>query len=322
LFVHQGTRQAAGEVVYTDDELDLAVIHVESAVFPKALIDLNSKPSVGESVFAIGAPLGLEHSISQGIISSIRSSQHGTTLIQFTAPISPGNSGGGLFDDRARLLGITTFKLKGGENLNFAIDVKPINDIDVVLFVSDLLRRVAESQYAQSNKLYSTADLSSIRSQQLTKWLLHSTQPSGSPYWQDIVSVQLAFRKLQSPSLEQVENYFVQLTRVLAKFIASRKSRGAENPITTNPSITMLVCTLVDQRGVQRGDITLYVDSQKSTVTGIPAEISESEVRFPFGDSFVAILNRFTGSIRMSTEGAPDFITGNCAKAAPAQRKF
>jgi hypothetical protein len=227
-----------------------------------------------------------------------------------------------LFDDRARLLGITTFKLKGGENLNFAIDVKPINDIDVVLFVSDLLRRVAESQYAQSNKLYSTADLSSIRSQQLTKWLLHSTQPSGSPYWQDIVSVQLAFRKLQSPSLEQVENYFVQLTRVLAKFIASRKSRGAENPITTNPSITMLVCTLVDQRGVQRGDITLYVDSQKSTVTGIPAEISESEVRFPFGDSFVAILNRFTGSIRMSTEGAPDFITGNCAKAAPAQRKF
>jgi len=80
--------------------------------------------NVGEKVFAIGAPkgavLGLGLSFADGIVSAKRSLGL-RNLIQTTAPISPGSSGGGLFDSAGRLVGITTFTVEGGQNLNFAI---------------------------------------------------------------------------------------------------------------------------------------------------------------------------------------------------------
>jgi S1-C subfamily serine protease len=72
VIVRQRNQQTAAEVVYVDDEFDLAILHTESKVFPKASIELTATPSIGEPVFAIGAPLGLEQTITQGIISSIR----------------------------------------------------------------------------------------------------------------------------------------------------------------------------------------------------------------------------------------------------------
>jgi tetratricopeptide (TPR) repeat protein len=75
---------------------------------------------VGEKVYAIGAPQGLELTLSEGLISGLR--EYGSArLIQTTAAISPGSSGGGLFDTQARLVGITTFVVKNGQNLNFAL---------------------------------------------------------------------------------------------------------------------------------------------------------------------------------------------------------
>jgi TonB family protein len=77
---------------------------------------------VGRRVYAIGAPRGLELTLSDGLISGLRQSPTGSIqLIQTTAPVSPGSSGGGLFDQEARLVGITTFILKESQNLNFAV---------------------------------------------------------------------------------------------------------------------------------------------------------------------------------------------------------
>ena len=75
---------------------------------------------IGERVFTIGAPRGLELSLAEGIISSKRAIDAGR-LFQTSAPISRGSSGGGLFDAHGNLLGITTFILKDSQNLNFAI---------------------------------------------------------------------------------------------------------------------------------------------------------------------------------------------------------
>jgi hypothetical protein len=61
--------------------------------------------------------------MSEGIVSGLRDSGEGYGVIQTTAAISPGSSGGGLFNARGQLVGITTYKIKGGENLNFAIPV-------------------------------------------------------------------------------------------------------------------------------------------------------------------------------------------------------
>lgn len=74
----------------------------------------------GQKVYAIGAPQGLELSLSDGLVSSLRDIPGGT-VIQTTAPISPGSSGGGLFDASGRLVGIMTFQHRYGQNLNFAV---------------------------------------------------------------------------------------------------------------------------------------------------------------------------------------------------------
>jgi len=86
----------------------------------------------GEHVFTIGAPKGLELSLSEGIISRLEAAEIGdagvklprtVTRIQTTAPISPGSSGGALFDRQGALVGITTSSVRDGQNLNFALPV-------------------------------------------------------------------------------------------------------------------------------------------------------------------------------------------------------
>lgn len=75
---------------------------------------------VGERVFSIGAPRGLELSLAEGIISSKRVKDN-ERLLQTSAPISRGSSGGGLFDAQGNLVGITTFMIRDAQNINFAI---------------------------------------------------------------------------------------------------------------------------------------------------------------------------------------------------------
>jgi len=82
---------------------------------------------VGDPVYAIGAPQGLELSLSDGIVAQLRGGP--PPLIQTTASISPGSSGGGLFDREGRLVGLTTLYLEGGQNLNFAMPVEWISEI-------------------------------------------------------------------------------------------------------------------------------------------------------------------------------------------------
>lgn len=84
--------------------------------------------SVGDDVFAVGTPRGLELSITKGIISQLHGDRS-HPLIQTSAAISPGSSGGGLFDARAQLVGITSFSRKNSQNLNFAQPVEHVKDL-------------------------------------------------------------------------------------------------------------------------------------------------------------------------------------------------
>lgn len=77
---------------------------------------------VGEGVFSIGSPKGLEATLGTGIISGLRKKDD-IRLIQISAPISSGSSGGGIFDKYGNLIGISTFQLKDSQNMNFSISV-------------------------------------------------------------------------------------------------------------------------------------------------------------------------------------------------------
>lgn len=119
-------RSAASEFKATsgtsDTYLDLCVLQVEGLPAPEVKRGSAKDLQVGQTVYAIGAPQGLDRTLSQGLISALRETPDGT-LIQTSAPISPGSSGGGLFDAEGRLIGITTFQTKMGQNLNFALPV-------------------------------------------------------------------------------------------------------------------------------------------------------------------------------------------------------
>jgi S1-C subfamily serine protease len=85
---------------------------------------------VGERAIAIGNPLGLEHTLSDGIISARRVFQ-AKHWIQMSVPISPGNSGGPLFSLRGKVIGVTTAKVGGffGENLNLAVPANALKQL-------------------------------------------------------------------------------------------------------------------------------------------------------------------------------------------------
>lgn len=106
----------------SDTHLDLCVLLVEGLSAPEVKRGSAKNLQVGQTVYAIGAPQGLDRTLSQGLISALRETPEGT-VIQTSAAISPGSSGGGLFDAEGRLIGITTFQTKMGQNLNFAVPV-------------------------------------------------------------------------------------------------------------------------------------------------------------------------------------------------------
>ena len=96
---------------------DLALLEIK-AIRGRVLDLRTPAPNVGAEVVAIGAPQGLEFSLSRGVVSSLRD---GGAILQIDAPINPGNSGGPLIDRSGCVIGVVTFKLEESEGLNFAI---------------------------------------------------------------------------------------------------------------------------------------------------------------------------------------------------------
>ena len=118
--------QHDAKLQHIDVARDLCQITARNLRAPSVVMADSDKLSVGQKVFALGNPRGLELSLSDGLISALRrdEDQRNLILIQTTAPISRGSSGGGLFDSSGRLIGITTLMFEDSQNLNFAI---PIN---------------------------------------------------------------------------------------------------------------------------------------------------------------------------------------------------
>ena len=128
LVVIAGGKSIPARVRFRDSGHDLCQLSVPSLRVPAVVRAPLSSVAVGARVYAIGAPQGLDLTLSDGVVASLRSFED-TKLIQTNAAISPGSSGGGLFDASGRLIGITTFQSRNGQNLNFAV---PADWIDLL----------------------------------------------------------------------------------------------------------------------------------------------------------------------------------------------
>ena len=108
---------------------DMALLKIDDKDSPKfkyVMLGSADNLSVGESVFAIGSPLGLERTVTEGILSTKTREFEGELYLQTTAQINPGNSGGPLFNMAGEVVGITNMKITFGEGLGFAIPIEGV----------------------------------------------------------------------------------------------------------------------------------------------------------------------------------------------------
>ncbi len=111
-------------IIKSDANKDIALIKIDAKGLKAVTLGNSNNVQIGQRVVAIGNPLGLENTISDGLISALRSVNDQLELLQISVPLSQGSSGGPLFNLKGEVIGITTASLSQGQSLNFAV---PIN---------------------------------------------------------------------------------------------------------------------------------------------------------------------------------------------------
>ena len=173
-----GRKLAVHSIEGADLGKDLVVVQLydQADNKPNDLPHLNISPSanlaIGEKVIVIGSPQGLENTVSDGILSAIRDYES-VSYLQITAPISPGSSGGPVLDEKGEVIGVATFQLKKGQNLNFAVNSKYIDSLRREAFGLSLPQfqsAVAELERQERAKQHSQA----------AEGVSRSTQPEAS----------------------------------------------------------------------------------------------------------------------------------------------
>jgi serine protease Do len=129
-----GRRLGGVEILAVSDAFDLALLKVPADKLPALSLGDSSRVQVGQRVVAIGNPLGLSNTVSDGLVSALRQIDAQVSLLQLSAPISPGSSGGPIIDERGQVVGVSTLIITQGQNLNFGVAinaVKPMLDAKV-----------------------------------------------------------------------------------------------------------------------------------------------------------------------------------------------
>ena len=136
------------KIIGTDEQTDLAVIKIDKNNLPKAEFADSDSIKVGEFAMAVGNPLGMESSITCGVVSAVNrkitdSDGNTYTLIQTDAAINSGNSGGALVNSKGQVIGINTLKLQGEgiEGMGFAIPINSTEDVTSQLIEYSKVRR-------------------------------------------------------------------------------------------------------------------------------------------------------------------------------------
>jgi len=125
-----------GELVGSDAATDLAVVRAQASALPYCAFGDSARLKVGQLAIAMGNPLGFESSVSTGVVSALGRSMRSQSgrlienIIQHTAPLNPGNSGGPLLDSRAQVAGVNTAIIAHAQGIGFAI---PANTAQWVL---------------------------------------------------------------------------------------------------------------------------------------------------------------------------------------------
>jgi len=115
-------------IINLDKENDIAILKANANNLPVVKLGDLEKIGIGEKIYVISSPKGLENTLSDGILSGKREIAPNRIILQITAPISSGSSGGPVFNKNGQVIGVATFLLKESQNLNFAMPVDVIKN--------------------------------------------------------------------------------------------------------------------------------------------------------------------------------------------------
>jgi len=146
--VGQKTKYDIEGITAVDPERDLVVLKISAVGSPVLPLGNSDGVQVGESVYAVGNPQGLEGTFSQGIVSSVRE-VGADKLLQITAPISPGSSGGPVLNSTGEVIGVSVATFRGGQNLNFAI---PTAYLKVLLEKTEPVKPLVEAKPTKAQR--------------------------------------------------------------------------------------------------------------------------------------------------------------------------
>jgi tetratricopeptide (TPR) repeat protein len=120
-----GLELAIDEVIAEDSQLDIVLLRVKAKGFPKLTLGDSDRVLPGDPITVISNPLGLTGSVSDGLVSGVREFD-GAKMLQISAPISPGSSGGPVLDRAGRVIGVARATILGGQNLNLAVPANAV----------------------------------------------------------------------------------------------------------------------------------------------------------------------------------------------------
>jgi Tfp pilus assembly protein PilF len=130
IITYDGKRYSIKKICADDDAIDITKVKADLRGDSMVWLTISeNNPLVAEQVLVIGNPLGLNQTVSNGIISAIRLVPKIGKIIQITAPISPGSSGSPVVNMEGKVLGVATFQFIEGQNLNFALPSSAISDL-------------------------------------------------------------------------------------------------------------------------------------------------------------------------------------------------
>src|SRR5437667_3505534 len=175
-----GRGYAVTQVVAEDKAGDL--VEVVTDMPQEAVRELSISrvmPEVGERVVVVGSPLGLDQTVSEGIVSALRALPGFGTVVQLTAPISSGSSGGPVVNLRGEVIGVTTLQMAQGQNLNFALPAERVLELRVEKgeTLAEWTAEVTGEEEVTAEGLYSTG-LDFVGSEEYAKAL---------PYFEEAV---------------------------------------------------------------------------------------------------------------------------------------
>jgi tetratricopeptide (TPR) repeat protein len=153
------------EIKYTDIiglsiDKDILVLSIEEGDFPQIKIGSSILLNIGTKVYAIGSPLGLENTITEGLVGGFRKfddKKNDIEYVQISASLSPGSSGGAVLNSEGELIGISTMGFKEGQNLNFAIRIEDALSVDLGEY-SDKIKLESINYFFKGKDLYEDAD--------------------------------------------------------------------------------------------------------------------------------------------------------------------